>query len=727
MKHKLMGSAALVALSFHAPSQALDFEYGDFTGTWKSTLSVGGAFRAEKADSRLIGKLNLNPGLCPDGCLSFTGDPGPNQRLVDAPGAFLGTNKDDGDLNYKQWNPVAVVNKLSTEVAGNYGDWNFKAGVIAFYDPVNYRFSERNPDTTFQPAREGRPYRRGAPLAQDLQVRDLFVGRAFQLFDHDFNATVGYQHIRWGESTFLALNAVNELQPPDARLLRQPGTPISEVFRSVPLITLNTQIGEGMSLDFIYQVAWRPVVVDPGGSFNSDIDFYNNNNFNISIGQFHDDPMKLQRIPFPINAISNSSFTADVLPLKFAQPNNQGQVGGKFAWYLPDFNGGTELGFYALNYHSRLPYFSVIATDESCARNAAGFVEAFTACNGFVGLNPQTGLEPAPLDTEKVFFAYPENIQLIGMSFNTNIGKWSLAGEYSLRPNMPLQVAASDVFFSGLQPSLPRQDITLGLSQQFIQQTIASLQGSIGDITTSNPQELLGQLTALLNGLPVLLPAFAQNVTLPSSRSAVPDFLSLYRGIDVQPNQRINGYERFPVDQLDITGIRAIGASENPFGADQVIILVEVGLTHVYGLPNRSRLQLEGGDNNGSHASPGADGTGQVNGQPDTRSLNPTQQTSGFASSFSTGYRILTRFEYNNLFWGLNFKPALFFGHDVYGVAPLPIQNFIEDRIQYSVSTEIENGGPWSGQLIYQGSTGGSTLNTQRDRDVIAFQIGYTF
>ncbi|WP_022977270.1 DUF1302 domain-containing protein [Nevskia ramosa] len=727
MKHKLMGGVALAVLAFHAPSRAIDFEYGELTGAWKSTLSVGSAFRTEKADSRLIGKLNVNPSLCPDGCLSFAGDPAPNQRLVDAPGAFIGSNKDDGDLNYRQWNPVAAITKFSTDLNGTYGDYTFKIGAIAFFDPVNFRFNESHPDTTFQPSTTGRPYRLGSPLAQDIQIKDAFIGKSFQLFEHDFNATVGYQHIRWGESTFVVLNSINELQPPDARLLHQPGTPINEVFRSVPLITLNTQLTDGMSLDFIYQLAWRPVNPDPGGAFYSNIDFYKRSEFLIGLGQFHEDPNRLQRIPFPINAISNSSFTANVLPLKFAQPNNQGQVGAKLTWYLPDFNGGTELGFYGLNYHSRLPYFSVIATNESCARNAAGFVEAFTACKGFVGLNPQTGLEPAPIDSEQVFFAYPENIQVFGMSFNTNVGKWSLAGEYSIRPNMPLQVSASDVFFAGLQPSLPRQDITLGLSQDFIQQTIASLRGSIGDIGSSNPQELLGQLAALLNGLPVLVPAFAQNVTLPASRSAVPDFLSRYRGIEIQPNQRINGYERFVVDQLDITGIRAIGASENPFGADQVIILTELGMTHIYGMPNRSRLQLEGGDNNGTHASPGADGTGQVNGQPDTRSLNPTQQTSGFASSFSAGYRILTRFEYNNLLAGLNFKPAIYFGHDFYGISPLPVQNFIEGTISYAVSTEIENGGPWSGQLIYQGSTGGGTVNTQRDRDVIALQIGYTF
>ena len=729
MKLNAFRSAVLVALAYQMPAHAIDFEFGEFTGSWKSSLSVGAAVRAEKADARLIGKTNINPALCPDGCLSFTGDPAPNQRLVDAPGAFVGTNKDNGDLNYDQWDLVSGVTKLSTDLSGQYDNLNFKFGVLAFFDPVNYRFTESHPDTNFQPARTARPSNQGRPVGQDFQIKDAFIGGAFNLLGQDFNATVGYQHIRWGESSFVVLNSINELQPPDARLLHQPGTPINEVFQSVPLLSFNTQLGEGLSLDLIYQFAWRRVNPDVGGTFYSFLDFYNADSFLVSVGQFSEDPDRLQRIPFPINAISNSSLTAQVLPLSFAQPNNQGQGGFKLTWYLPEFNGGTELGFYGLNYHSRLPYVSVIATSESCARDANGFVDAFTSCNGFVGLNPETGLEPAPIDSLKVFFDYPENNQVFGVSFNTNIGKWSLAGEYSVRPNLPLQVSVVDLFFAGLQPSLPRQDITLGLSPQFITQTIAALGPAIGDITTSNPQQLLGNVTGLLNGLPTLLGAVGSGdvFTLPSSRNAVPDFISGYRGQEIQPNQRIRGYERFTVDQLDLTGIRAIGASENPFGADQVIILAEVGLTHIYGLPSIDRLQIEGGNNNNTHASPGADGTGRPNGTPDARSLNPTQQRKGFASDFSAGYRILTRFEYNNVFLGLNFKPALFFGHDAYGISPLPVQNFIEGTITYSISTEIENGGPWAGQLIYLGSTGGGTNNTQRDRDTFGFQISYTF
>jgi hypothetical protein len=43
------------------------------------------------------------------------------------------------------------------------------------------------------------------------------------------------------------------------------------------------------------------------------------------------------------------------------------------------------------------------------------------------------------------------------------------------------------------------------------------------------------------------------------------------------------------------------------------------------------------------------------------------------------------------------------------------------------LATQIESGQQWSGQVFYQGSTGGRSVNTQRDRDVLGFAVSYTF
>ena len=56
------------------------------------------------------------------------------------------------------------------------------------------------------------------------------------------------------------------------------------------------------------------------------------------------------------------------------------------------------------------------------------------------------------------------------MSFNTSVGKWSLAGEVAYRPNLPVQVHITDIVFTALQPALPENEIVLGA-------------GMIGDLT----------------------------------------------------------------------------------------------------------------------------------------------------------------------------------------------------------------------------------------------------
>ena len=373
----------------------------------------------------------------------------------------------------------------------------------------------------------------------------------------------------------------------------------------------------------------------------------------------------------------------------------------------------------------------MISANQSCMRDSTSFVQAFVACNGFVGLNPGGGLEPLPIDSAKVFLEYPQNIKMVGFSFNTNIGKWSLAGEYSLRPDMPLQVDTPDLLFAALQPAFPRQDLNLGANLQTITQNLSGRPAAIGQITTTNPAQLVQSLTALGPALTPLLGAAAQGgIVIPGSRTAVPDFVSGYRGFQVTPNERVSGAQRLIVDQIDLTGIRAIGSSENPFGAEQIIVLTEFGFTHIWNMPNRSQLQLEGGDNNNTHASPGADGSGWPAGTPPatyTHTLNPTQQSKGFASSFSCGYRTLVTFEYDNLLWEMNFKPYVRWQQDLAGIAPLPIQNFVAGTKFYETGTYVESGQQWSGQIYYQGTTGGGSVNTQRDRDTIGLAINYTF
>ncbi|MGH8561544.1 MAG: DUF1302 domain-containing protein, partial [Nevskiales bacterium] len=484
-------------------------------------------------------------------------------------------------------------------------------------------------------------------------------------------------------------NTLNVFNPPDASIARMPGFQINEVFQPVPALSLGLQLTDALSLEGFYQFGWEPVVPDPAGSFFSNNDVAGGGRYVVlGFGNYAEDPDRKFQAAGLNSQISQATRTAYLLDDESGYPKDGGQYGAQFKYFAADFNGGTEFGLYLMNYHSRLPYLSVFAADASCTRDAINnsFAAAFVACNGFNGpMNPAGGREPLPVDTLRPFLDYPEDIRMAGLSFNTNVGDWSLAGEYSFRPNMPLPILQSDVIFAGLSPALPREDIAVPVG-----------------------------------GLPGVSAPF----TIPGHRHAISDFLSVYRGEEIQPNQLIEGYERLKIGQLALTGIRTVGGS-NPFKADQIQILVEAGATHIPDLPDTDELPFEGSGER-THNSPGADGTGS-NGVPDALRINPTQMTKGFATDFAWGYRVATRFIYNDVYKGINLFPTLVLFHDVDGISPAVIDNYVEDRKILVGLLDAEINASLAMGLQYMVFTGAGDMNLRRDRDNISFNLRYSF
>lgn len=689
--------------------QALDYEWNEVTFSLNSRYSVGATMRMQERSDDLIGKLNVEgqQDLCtPDNCISFLNQAAPNQRLVNAKGSYFGTNGDNGNLNYDRYSIVAATNLLDTDLKIGYQDFLFRLRAIGFYDPVNDRMDNKHRNTIYQPSRTARNARTSTIDSRNVRFMDAYMQYSFEVGGRNGTVSVGQQNLRWGESTLLAINSVNEINPPNSQFLHMPGAQINQIFQPVPMALMSFDVVDGVSMDLMYQLRWEPVQPDAAGSFFSSSDIAGGGEYaSIGLGQFPEDPFQQQTPSGDLTSgavlglISSTSFSTRILPDSKGFAKNSGQYGVKVGYSADWLNGGTELGFYYLNYHSRFPYASVISTDESCARDSTA-ATATLDCLGFNGtLNPTgLGLEPAPIDTLKVFLEYPENIDMFGVSFNTNIGAWSLAGEYSYRPNMPLQVQLVDVVFAGLQPALPRQEADIGV-------------------------DTLVQLLQLA-GLPI--PSTGLNaVALPSSQQAFPDYLmTRYRQQEVGPNQYIPGFERFHVGQMDLTAIKAF--SSNPFAADQILLILEAGFTHIYNLPSLDQLQIEGGYLNNTHYSPGADGTGN-GGVPDSKRFNPTQQRTGFASKFSWGLRSITQMEYNDVVFGWAFKPQIVLAFDVNGTAPSPNQNFVEGRKQALVGTDINFTQSLTGHMHYEWYWGAGNRNSLIDRDNLSMSIAYSF
>lgn len=718
-----------VLLAAAPAAKALEYELGGGNLSIKNRLSTGAAWRLQTRSNDLVGKLNVQgqQQLCAsDNCYSLSGDPGPNARLVAAQGSYFAVNADDGNNNYDRYDLVAATTKLATDITYERGEFLARIRTVGYYDAVNADFNERHFNTNYQAQRQKRPSNIADNFAKGAKLYDAFVQYTTEVADRAVVLSVGQQTIRWGESNLVALGAINEINPPNANFLRMPGGEINEIFQPVPAVQLSTDVVEGVTADFIYQFGFKPVEPDASGSFFADNDIAGDGPYAvIGLGQFGEDPDRRFRPAGTLGLLTRTSVT--VYPEE-RRPSSQGQYGARVIYNAEWLGGGTELGFHFLNYHSRLPYASVISSNNSCARDSADAADAIQDCNGFSGTLgdniPGQGLEPLPIESLRVLLEYPENVKLYGISFNTTVGKISLSGEYSYRPSAPLQVHLPDLVYAGLQPAFPANDVTA---------TPGGVGGALGDA--------VAMLGVTPGSIPVPLAAGLAELgtaTLPSAQHAIPSFLVAYRNLGrVAPNQYIRGWETAGVGQFDITGIRIW--SQNPFGADQVILLAEGAFTHVVGLPKLSELQIEAGTFLDSHYGAGADGSGltaanscndAVTGDPSdyTCKLNPQQQTRGFAENFAWGLRSLIRMEYNDVVFGWSLKPTFQLAWDVEGTAPFPQQNFVQGRKEFTGGTEVNFTPSFTGRLMYQTFFGGKRReNTRADRDNMSFSVSYVF
>ncbi len=685
-----------------SPAFAIDFslESLGLEGKFLSQVSTGVTFRAQSRNVHLIGKTNL-PGqqqFCEDKPLLPPGAaPGINCTNVAGNAAYLAltgiatNNNDNGNLNYDKGDIVNSLFRYAPRIQLTHRLFDVDLSAVAFYDPVNYDFTEYHPNNFednngLQPRNTRRSTAGRKDISFAVKLLDAFVSTDLPLpGERELTVKLGNQLLSLGTSTTLVLNGLNTVNPPDANLRFLPGSDIRDVFQRVPLAVLSTSLTDEFALLGFYQFAWKPVTLAPIGSFFSTSDFIGAGDPYIGLlfGKPREDPDNLvgaqERTQGNANLLSNAGRTI------YRDPTRNARDSGQFGFnvnYLAKWLNNTSFDLSFLNLHSRLPTISFVAAQEGCTNRAQNQVDALAACRGFT-LIPG-GVEPLPIDTVRFFLDYPEDIHGLGASFSTNLGSVAWTGEVVFRPNQPLQVDALDVGFAALQPVFPSSSLNFGV------------------------------------------------VTIPGDRVAVPDYVeTVYRGNpNVQPGQYIPGYERFRTLSYNTSFLFLFGASDNPFGADQVTTLVEVGGYQVLGLPSLDRLQLATPGTQ-FHHSAGVDGSGtptfdQTQTTNDIR-LNPHFQDDGFATAFSWGYRILAQAAYEDVLPGLRIAPQFTFFQDVQGRAPLPSGEFFEGRKQATAGLSLVFNDSLAGAVRYSWFFDGGLRNQLSDRDNIQLSLSYDF
>ena len=772
----------------------------------------------------------------------------PAARLGQVPGQNS-NNFDDGNLNYDKHDLTQAPLKITQDLSLTRGDFGFFARTILFYDFVNNDFSEFHPNRlTFENAsrsgtavtplnNNGFPRNDSVPCPTDRNPLALpcgllygsgqvvrngrdsetlrQIGKGFQLLDavfygklpfagQDLTVKFGRQTINWGESTLLVINSINQAQPVNANNFLRTGFQVEEVFTPQTSLYISGQPLEGLTFETFYQFEWSPVEIPAKGSFFSFADLGTDNAGNfatVSFGGAAEDPDGVGfLLDNPLSGLTNTSLRVE--RLRDHEPENFGfsnQFGASLKYYAEELNNGTELGLYFMNYHSKLPYISAYASLDSCSRESRTTVQFLADCPDIPLLNSLTDpnnpqgatSDPILFDTAKIQFEYPENIQMIGLSFNTTVGEFSIQGEAAYRPNLPLQVDVEDLLFAAYGPTLTRchnPDISgssasgrtgpcagtgsftgtvtqplLALLPADLQNAILTLAGGAG----------VGGVGTNESGVVVAYPGSdfvvdaaetpgAYNDTFDllvghntGSARAFPSFVTAYRGGAVGENPGsdptrpydktnpgyIRGYERMEVYQFNLGATQVLGATDNFIGADQLINLFEVGATWVPGLPPLDQLQFDA-PGTLTHASAGADGSGADRSRQacsanptcsfggDGLRFNPTQANLDlFPDKFSWGYRIISLIRYESVLPGISLQPMVIWQHDVNGTAPQPLDtNFVAGRKTATVNIEMRYKSALSIVPGYTWFTGGADgANVYKDRDFAQVYVKYQF
>lgn len=395
-------------------------------------------------------------------------------------GTSRSVNEDNGDLNYENNDLYAAPIKATHELELKYRNLGGFFRATYFWDAINHNKAELG--TTGQ-SRVGR----------DFEFFDAYLYGKFPVGGKSLNLRLGNQVVSWGESTFIP-NGINIINPVDLSKLRTPGAELREALLPTPMIWASQELSDTVSVEGFYQFRWKKTRIDPKGTYFSNNDFLSDDadRVYVGFGRRKDERSPLTSPLTDPAAAVWAPRSADVTPA------DHGQYGIATRLFLPEFN-DSEIGLFYINYHSRIPYASGLRGTTSSAL--------------------ATG-------TARYFAEYPENIRLWGVSFNTSApGGVALQGEYSYRPNFPVQLSAPELLLAALGlPNVigtfaPGQTIT-GYRQVKAHQVQLTATKAFGPTLGADDWVVVGEVGYNYLDLPSGLRFNGPGVFLPSLQSA---------------------------------------------------------------------------------------------------------------------------------------------------------------------------------------------------------------
>jgi hypothetical protein len=455
--------AMALPLLMAAQTHSIQFKMGEVTTSLDTQLSLGSSWRAEDADQTKVGPGNVDS-TDDDGNRNYAKGDAFSQIFKGSHDLHIKYENMGVFLRGKYWYDSAIENNSvdyghgPTTSVTSAADQNLATGTLG--SALTYNNNEKLDDSGFDDLSKG----------SGVTLLDAFIYGQFDIGEMPIDVRLGKQVVSWGESTFI-IGGINAINPADLSAFRRPGAEIKEGLLPVGMAYANLGITDNLSAEAFYQYEYQNTISDACGTFfsTSDIAAEGCNSLSVSGG---------------ILSISRDQSFAD-------EPADDNQFGLAFRYYAEDIE--TEFGFYAMNIHNRVPIYNVVVGQDNDAASfgelagvvAAGVnaalplieagtlaffqtipgLETLTAANlPFFPANVQSDYADAVagevaaqnaagiaaglggvilagrVQAANYATSYPEDNQLFGLSFSTNIDGIAVSGEVSHKVDSPVQI-----------------------------------------------------------------------------------------------------------------------------------------------------------------------------------------------------------------------------------------------------------------------------------------------
>jgi len=309
-------------------------------------------------------------------------------------------------------------------------------------------------------------------VGKDIGLLEHYLSARFHVGGVPIQLRLGDQVINWGQSSFLRFG-VDTINPLDLVALVQPASTVRDLPIPQGMLWGAASVTENFAVEGFYQYEWERVRVPPVGWFFSTNDLIGAEGLNYAMagfGRFSDLGTNLDTaFGLPPGTLGFDPEFMKIFHGHSTPPADGGQYGLALRTFVPQLN-AAELGLYFLNYHSRLALINGFTADQAAidatssaavAAQAAQLAPIYEA----EGLTPEAAARQALAtagtltigkfaNATRYFATYPENIHMLGFSFNTALLRTGtlLSGEISHHLGFPVQIPVEEVLVATLSP-----------------------------------------------------------------------------------------------------------------------------------------------------------------------------------------------------------------------------------------------------------------------------------